>query len=59
VGSEIDLALEALTADANAPSLSADTSTHDLALQQVSEYAWGRRMSGRWGTGGKSLHSGR
>jgi hypothetical protein len=32
---------------------------HDLALEQVSEYVWGRRMSRRWGTGGKSLQSGR
>jgi hypothetical protein len=47
---DIDLALEALTAD---------TSTHDLALEQVMNDAWGRRMSRRWETGVKSLHSGR
>jgi hypothetical protein len=38
---EIDLALEALTADA---------STHDLALEQVLNDAWGRRMSRHWKT---------
>jgi hypothetical protein len=32
---------------------------HDLAQEQVSEYAWGRRMSRRWGTGVKSQHRGR
>jgi hypothetical protein len=58
-GTEIDLAIEALPADDNGASLTADTSTHDLALEQVSEDAWGRRMSRRWGTGGKSLHWGR
>ncbi len=43
-GAEVDLVLEALAADANVPSLTTDTSTHDMALEQVSEFGWGRRV---------------
>jgi hypothetical protein len=56
-GTELDLALEALPAHDNVPSLSADTSTRDQALEQVSEDTWARRVSGRWGTGGKESRS--
>jgi hypothetical protein len=58
-GTAIDLALESLPADDDVPSLTAEMSTHDLALEQVLDDAWGWRMSHRWGTGGKSPHSGR
>jgi hypothetical protein len=48
-GARVDLMLGTLPADANVRSLTPDTSIHDLALEQVSEFEWGRLMSRRNG----------
>jgi hypothetical protein len=50
-GTGVDLVLGALPFDVNVPNLKVDTPTYDLALEQMLESAWSRRMSSRWGTG--------
>jgi hypothetical protein len=52
-GAKVDLMPGPLPADANVRSLTPDTSIHDLALEQVSEFGWGRLMSRRNGMGAK------
>ena len=45
---EVDLVLEMLPAEGDSPHPFIDTPTHDLALEQVLDYARDRRFSRRW-----------